>query len=157
MNSCRHHARRKTWLGTHFLPNSLWPKIVQVEQAILLMTFSPKELQFNEFRGFSKTIKKPFDLLSGICGRLQVFDGVLRVFVGVLRVKLVVGFHQILSPKPRNNIKCFPLHVGLQRSQPGHEQTNVFINFSFVVVTSMYLLYIESSLPLAKDELIATL
>ena len=97
------------------------------------------------------------DLLSGICGRLQVFDGVLRVFVGVLRVKLVVGFHQILSPKPQNNIKCFPLHVGLQRSQPGHEQTNVFINFSFVVVTSMYLLYIESSLPLAKDELIATL
>ena len=109
------------------------------------MTFSPKELQFNEFRGFSKTIKNPFDLLSGICGRLQVFDGVLRVFVGVLRVKLVVGFHQILSPKPQNNIKCFPLHVGLQRSQPGHEQTNVFINFSFVVVTSMYL-YISNHL-----------
>ena len=81
----------------------------------------------------------------------------MKVFAGVLRVKLVVGFHQILSPKPQNNIKCFPLHVGLQRSQPGHEQTNVFINFSFVVVTSMYLLYIESSLPLAKDELIATL
>ena len=89
--------------------------------------------------------------------RLQVFDCVLRVFAGVLRVKLVVGFHQILAPKPQNNIKCFPLHVGLQRSQPGHEQTDVFVNSSFVVVTSMYLLYIESTLPLTKDDLIAAL
>ena len=83
----------------------------------------------------------------------------MRVFAGILRVKLVVGVHQTLSPKPQNNIKRFPLHVGLQiqRSQPGHEQADVLINSSFVVVTSMYLLHIESSLPLTKDELIATL
>ena len=89
------------------------------------MTFSPKELQFTEFRGFSKTHLTYFLGFVGVC---EFLAGVLRVFAGVLRVKLVVGFHQVLSPKPQNNIKCFPLHVGLQRSQPGHEETDVFIN-----------------------------
>ena len=51
--------------------------MVQVEQAILLMTFSPKELQFNEFRGFSKTCPTFWDLwvLRGFCLRFAGFCG----------------------------------------------------------------------------------